>query len=87
MYLAPFDTLMYFKKLREGDFTAEQAETLVSILKEIMTNNSASKSDNFSNADTVATQYDIRKLEYKLTTRLLVVLALAAVVILITILK
>jgi hypothetical protein len=40
-----FDTLMHAKKLQEKGFIAEQAEARVELLKEVIDNNLATKTD------------------------------------------
>lgn len=45
MTATTFDTLMHAKKLQEKGFTAEQAEAQVELLKEVIDNNLATKSD------------------------------------------
>jgi hypothetical protein len=74
-----FDTLLHAKKLQEKGFTAEQAEAQVELLKEVIDNNLATKSD----IDKINNKID--KLELMITVRfgsmLIVAVSVLAVII------
>jgi hypothetical protein len=59
-----FDTLSYARRLRAAGFSQEQAEAQAEALAGVVT-------------DAVATKYDLRELEYRLTVRLGAMLTVA----------